>query len=90
MSSLSPSTVTKAKTHDVLNKGFSQMQSAYANATTSLSKKVEEIKEYQEQQRNLQGPTLSYPGNFLLFSVSVFGSVSFMIRRITYNTYILF
>ena len=90
MSSLSPSTVTKAKTHDVLNKGFSQMQSAYANATTSLSKKVEEIKEYQEQQRNLQGPTLSYPGNFLLFSVSVFGSMSFMFRRITYNTYILF
>ena len=90
ISSLSPSTVTKAKTHDVLNKGFSQMQSAYANATTSLSKKVEEIKEYQEQQRNLQGPTLSYPGNFLLFSVSVFGSMSFMFRRITYNTYILF
>ena len=90
ISSLSPSTVTKAKTHDVLNKGFSQMQSAYANATTSLSKKVEEIKEYQEQQRNLQGPTLSYPGNFLLLSVSVFGSISFMFRRITYNTYILF
>ena len=90
MSSLSPSTVTKAKTHDVLNKGLSQMQSAYANATTSLSKKVEEIKEYQEQQRNLQGPTLSYPGNFLLFAVSVFGSMSFMFRRITYNTYILF
>ena len=90
LSSLSPSTVTKAKTHDVLNKGFSQMQSAYANATTSLSKKVEEIKEYQEQQRNLQGPTLSYPGNFLLFSVSVFGSLSFMFRRITYNKYFLF
>ena len=60
ISSLSPSTVTKVKTQDVLNTGFSKIQSAYSNAATSLSKRVEELKEYQQQ--NSQGPPLSYPG----------------------------
>ena len=62
LSTLSPSTVTKAKTQDVLSSVLSKGQSAYINATTSLSKKVEEIKEYQEQQK-FQGPNMSYPGN---------------------------
>jgi hypothetical protein len=62
LSTLSPSTVTKAKTQDVLSSVLSKGQSAYINATSSLSKKVEEIKEYQDQQK-LQGPNLSYPGN---------------------------
>ena len=61
ISSLSPSTVTKVKTQDVLNTGFSKIQSAYSTAATSLSKRVEELKEYQQQQKDL-GPPLSYPG----------------------------
>ena len=66
LSTLSPSTVTKAKTQDVLSSVLSKGQSAYINATTSLSKRVEEIKEYQQQQ-NSQGPTLSYPGKLKQF-----------------------
>ena len=61
VSAFSPSTVTKAKTQDLLSSALSKGKSAYSNATTQLSKRVEEIKEYQQQQKEL-GPSMAYPG----------------------------
>ena len=61
VSALSPSTVTKAKTQDLLSSALSKGQSAYSTATKQLSKRVEEIKEYQQQQKEL-GPSMAYPG----------------------------
>ena len=67
LSALSPSPVTKAKTQDVLSNAWSRGKSAYSNATTQLSKRVEEIKEYQQQQKEL-GPSMAYPGNISILS----------------------
>ena len=68
LSALSPSTVTKAKTQDVLSNAWSRGKSAYSNATTQLSKRVEEIKEYQQQQKEL-GPSMAYPGNISILVI---------------------